>query len=407
MNGRNVQWMVRTLAIAGAGVAVLAALASAQIVSGVDPSARAGGMGGATGAIGWGGTPDLWANPALAATVPGFSIQTSAQQLLPEFASDLRLHSTSITATFAGLSFSSTGRPFGGTELRERDAILTLDTLRSIAVVPWAERSESRAAAISLASLADAVLALRGGAHPRVSEWADVGFGRRWKQRAQYGPFLTEGASASRDEGWYARVVPLDPRRGVDVPEGGLRLELAVAHAVIDARTSPAIPATAVAPLQRRDGAALHASWFGPSRRGAPGAAITDAFRGGGFGPPVDVTLAYERERDEPLPGRGPFGEVFPAGAGWTVNHYGLEATFFGLLTGRAGYIDDPSGEIRKPTFGFGACLPLGRGGEVRYDMGSVPQASGLEKRVTRHEVAVRLDPVARWFGPRSSAATP
>lgn len=398
MNGRNVQQVVRTLAIAGVLGCVFAGAAGAETVSAIDPSARAGGMGGATTALGWGGTPDLWANPALAAVVPGVTVQASAQRLLPGLANDLRMRSTSVTFTIAGLSYSTSGRPFGETTLRE-----LVPSFDGSPVVQWTEVLDSRGAAVSLASLADAIAALRGH-HGAIGEWGDFAYGRRWK-RSVPGGFFGAGSVSMRDEGWFARVVPLDPRRGADVPEGGLRLEFSLAHSVLDGEGTPGRPVSPPYALQHRDGAAAHVSWWGPSRGGAPGAAIADAFRGGGFGPPVDVTLAWERERAQRVAFRDVFGTEYPAGPGWTVNHYGLEATFFGLLTGRAGYIDDPSGEIRKPTYGFGACVPLGRGGEVRYDLGSVPQA--YPKRVTRHEVAVRLDPVARWFGPRSSAATP
>jgi hypothetical protein len=40
---------------------------------------------------------------------------------------------------------------------------------------------------------------------------------------------------------------------------------------------------------------------------------------------------------------------------------------------------------------------PAGRHGEVRYDFASWPQS--YPRRVFRHQVALRIDPLSRWFG--------
>ncbi len=55
--------------------------------------------------------------------------------------------------------------------------------------------------------------------------------------------------------------------------------------------------------------------------------------------------------------------------------HLGGELQVAGTLVGRAGYIHDPDGDIKSPTYGLGITIS-----KIRLDFASVPQASGLQR---------------------------
>ena len=360
---------------------LVASRAHAQEILLLDPSARAGGMGGASVAVGWGGTPNLWANPALVNASRGFGVQVTTQQLVPGLdGGDLPFATTRLTASIAGLGFSSTGRPLGGDELDFGPPFVALERVRADGF------------GLSAAGLVDAWFGARGR-NLRLSDYADVAWGRQWK-RLEVENVLAAFAVGAHDEGWYVRATPIDTRRGVNAPMGGLRIDVAYGHAELD-QGHPALSPGGLfglvpLPVMRRDGAAIHLLWLGPVRTGQPGAAFTDAFRGG-LSPVVNLTLAWDRERVERP------GFSFSEGSAYDVNHYGLEATVLRLLAARFGYLDDASGLITKPTWGFGLHLPVSRTADVRYDFASWPQS--YPRRVYRHEVALRLDPLARWMG--------
>jgi len=380
-------------------IATLAMLAGrgahAQYSVLLDPSARAGGMGGAASAVAWGGTPDLWANPALVTAAPGFGVQVTSEQLVPGLAPDLYFRTTRFTAACAGLGISSAGRPLGNIDLDYSG----MDELYN----SWAtmnagsERTWANSFGLSAASFADAVAGATGH-RARFADWGDVAWGRQWN-RVRSDGMLGVPLLSTYDEGWLLRLAPIDSRRHTSPSGGGVRIEFTYAHAERDAGRAnstvfdPFLPdGFEVLPLwhTRTDGGALRLAWFGPARGDAPGGAWADVFRGG-IGPLVDLTLACDHERvwlgqDERT-----------AMTNYVVSHYGAEATFVRALTARFGYVDDHDGAITKPTWGLGLCLPAGRHGEVRYDFASWPQS--YPRRVFRHQVALRIDPLSRWFG--------
>jgi hypothetical protein len=383
------------LAIAAAALALASACGGARAQTSVllDPSARSGGMGGASTAVPWSGTPNLWANPALVTAVPGFSAEVTTEQLVPGFAADVRFGTTRFVASFAGLGYSSSGRPLGAIDLDPG--------VFNPRGVPWtasyagAERVWADGFGVSATSLADAIAAATGH-RARFADWGDLAWGRQWK-RIRLDGYLGVPRASTYDEGWLARLSPLDSRRGAAPPVGGVRAEIAWGHAVLDASDArlewSGFPGLVQSPVWRvrRDGGAVRLAWYGPARGGAPGASFADAFRGG-LGPLLDLTLAVDHEHVF-LPGAG------YSGSDYRVRQYGAEATLVRVLTGRFGYVDDRTGGITKPAWGLGACLPLSRNGEVRYDFASMPQA--YPRRVFRHQVAVRVDPLTRWFGAR------
>jgi hypothetical protein len=399
MHRKSRRWERAGRVLAAATILLVCARGGARAQSSVllDPSARAGGMGGASVAVPWGGTPNLWANPALVGAVPGFSLQATTEQLVPGLDDDVRFSTTRFVASIAGLGFSSAGRPLGSIDLDY--GVSHAYGGPAVDVFGGAERIWADGFGVSAASLADAVAAAMGR-RARFADWGDVAWGRQWK-RIRLDGYLGTPQTSTCDDGWLVRLSPVDSRRGAAPPEGGMRLEFAYGHAVLDADDAllewSGVPVLTQAPVWRleRDGGAVHLAWYGPARGGEPGASFADAFRGG-LGPLLDVTLAADREHVlRP-------GDTNP-GADFVVRHYGIEATLMRVLTGRFGYVDDRTGGIAKPAWGLGACVPLSRNGEVRYDFASVPQA--YPRRVYRHQVAVRVDPLTRWFGSRSEGS--
>jgi hypothetical protein len=373
----------------------------AQGIEFVEPSARAGGMGGAGAAVGWNGALDTWLNPALAAGARGFAVQAASAQLLPGLEPDLHYRSTTLSVAYAGFAFSSTGRPFGGTSLVEPLHSIRVDPLGNVFFqYGWMESMSSNAAAVSAAGVADAALALAGHHGTRLADWADVSFGRSWKHAESSTGFYA-ASYAARDQGWAARAVPWDTRRGRRTPDGGTRLELGFGRSTINVLANPPFGLDGQIRRQERAGYAAHFTWWGPARGDSPGAAWTEAFRGG-FAPLVDLTLAYDHEGEYPLNTFDRRPDPAAALLPYTVSRFGLEATFARLVTARFGYVDDPAGDVRKPSWGAGACLPFRSLGELRYDFASVPQS--YERCVYRHEITVRFDPFLSGRGPRDGA---
>jgi hypothetical protein len=374
--------------------------ARAQFAQSIDPSARSGGMGGAAVAVDGGGTHDLWLNPALAATQPGVFVQSGTQQLVPGLALDLQHHATRIGASFAGLALTSSGRPFGGTTLVQPYVVAQPDTVGNWNGLGWDELVEARGAAISLAGVGDALWALAGRSGAPFSRRGDVAWGRQWKRVTSNAMFRQTSFSA-HDEGWFVRAVALDTRHGAGAGDGGARVELSWGSSTQDLDPSPSWGIGNGVALVDRAGGAVRFTWWGPQRSGEPGGAWADVFRGG-FSPLLDVVLAYDHQRTDPrIISRRPDPVLVGT---WTVEHYGIEATFSRIATARFGYVDDPSGGITKPAWGLGACLPLRHAGEVRYDFASWPQA--YDRRVYRHEVSLRLDPFARRGARRAGGGT-
>lgn len=58
----------------------------------------------------------------------------------------------------------------------------------------------------------------------------------------------------------------------------------------------------------------------------------------------------------------------------------GVEISFYDRLNFRAGYVDDPEGEIQAPTFGAGLDVNVSEDYLLRFDYSSVPQALDLER---------------------------
>ena len=75
------------------------------------------------------------------------------------------------------------------------------------------------------------------------------------------------------------------------------------------------------------------------------------------------------------------------------IDNAGWELTILNIFTIRRGDIDDPNGDIRGSTSGWGVGFELEGLGGFRYDRAEVPQASGLD-RVERSGFMVTLDPV-------------
>ncbi len=379
-------------------VALAVPRAGAQVLPGAETSARAGGMADAGAAVGWGGRLDLRANPALVALAPGITVTTEASDRLPGTGFDARLRETGFALSAFGVGLASAGRPWGGTDLAISS---TVQLAGGPEPIGWSERLEAKSAAISAAGLADGLGALLGLDGPHVGDWGDIAWGRTWKRATTDAPFLFWEQAVFRDEGWIARVVPIDTRRGSDVPGGGLRVEASFARTSLNGITGGSTALASLTDEEQRTGAGLHLTWWGPSRESAPGAGWIEPFRGAAS-PPVDVTLAWDRVTSTSRPSA--FLLIPSAVTSRVVHDLGAEVALFGLVSGRLGAVSDGPGGIQHPAWGWGARLPFGAYGELRYDFASLP--STFVKRPHRHELALRVDPLARWLRRPSGDAT-
>ena len=84
------------------------------------------------------------------------------------------------------------------------------------------------------------------------------------------------------------------------------------------------------------------------------------------------------------------FMDMLVEGDETQVNGYGAEWTYANLLSVRAGYKDDPEGDIQGTTWGFGFDLERAIGTPLSFDYARVPQAEDLDE-VDRFSLAIRF----------------
>lgn len=380
-------------AVPGALVLAFALAAPHAAPAGVlfHPSARAGAMGGASVAVPWGADADRWGNPAFVALANGFSVDVGEARVNPT-TGDARHRTTSVAVSYAGFGLWSAGRPFGANAVDDHGT----DPRNVPWMAPWPASpthadEESNAFAFSACGFASSVFALTGHVAPTWLARVDAAYGRRWNRS-----HVTSGLSAnpegvSRDEGWTVRTTPLW-RRGDDA-RSDVRVELAFGHALVGARRNDWEPG----PQTRSDGVAAHLAWRTRGHAPAIEAPGAGAFRRA-LEPSLDVTLACERADAVARILRRPDPAL--EGTRSRSRHYGFELVLDGALSARAGYVDDVDERVTKPSWGLGMRLPAGTGGEVLYDLGSEPQAG--TKRVWRHQLVLRIDPLARRRGARA-----
>jgi hypothetical protein len=353
----------------------------------IDTSIRAAGMGGATTAVTW-GEPGAWGNPATLAATNGIAWLEGNTRLLPALLQDSRFESRRFLLGGAGVGLSLMGEPVDdlGRARIDHGSEDGTDPIGN-PTGPWeiGERIESWGVGVSPLQVLNALRdALTPGAAPILPR-LDLGFGYQHKStRVVLAPGVVAEAE-NFDWGVSGRYAVLTG----DPAGRTTRVELSAGFAELNADESTefdfgasgnAGPSTRM----RRLGLATRAVLpfgAGSSGEGTPWtwwpAAVPSA---------VVLGLAYDRE-ERTAGGAGPKQDV---------DHWGLEASFMEILTGRMGYVNDPDGDIHDVTFGVGLRAPIGPWASLGYDWARMPQASGLE-RLDRHGWSAWIHPRAIW----------
>ena len=161
-------------AMALAGLVLSNAPTQAQFISSnwadeifVDPSIRSQGMGGASGAVFWGESPNDWANPALLGYRRGFQYEFAEL----DNGSLGHVSFGHVTVGFQGLAVSFAGRPFGfGGSDRHLNWYSTDDAF-------WTGHTRHQGIGVGLNVLEFAAFALRPVADvPEWHRWGDISF---------------------------------------------------------------------------------------------------------------------------------------------------------------------------------------------------------------------------------------
>jgi hypothetical protein len=311
-------------------------------------------------------------------------------QILPEILSDVTLESRRYLVGGAGLGFSLMGEPVSGMGRTRIDSkVEGTDPFGNPVAYEIFEQVEGWGVGVSPIQMLDAFRLQRDRDAPQWSQRADVSFGYQHKQTEV---LLAPGADASADNfdwGVQAQFAVLPGDREARQA----RLELGAGYAVLNADTDSrfVFPFFGSDPSTRmeRMGASVHASLpltgAGDDAAGPWGWWFATVPRA------LDLGLAYDRE-------------TLSAGTSpkVDVDHVGFEVSLMGVLAGRMGYVNDPSGDVQDMSFGFVVHVPVGPWASFGYDWASVPVAngSGLDPN-KRHGFAVWLHPVSWWRSTR------
>lgn len=349
----------------------------------LETSVRAAGMGGASAGVWW-GEPGVWGNPASLAEATGIRWIDGHTQLLPGLASDVSFDTRRLLVGGGGFGFSFMGSPIEGLGKLRLDygtSELTDPFGNPVGTFRSYEEVEAWGMGFSPFRVFDALrrLAGHGEPDPRPYDIA-VGLQRKHTVVAILPPSLGGTASGDTwDVGATGRFTLL-PGTDPDLPlefdvSGGISM-LNADDEEFDFGFDRAPPTRT-----RRIGLAMHAATRSPwsGGRNLPLRLFVGELR------PLEVGVAFDSDRNS-AGGKAPF---------YTVQHFGLEMTLLGVLTGRYGHYSDRAGQIVDDTFGYGVRLPIGPFGAVAYDHATVPQANGSGlPDVQRRAWSVWVDPV-------------
>jgi hypothetical protein len=399
----------RTLAVAAVLLAMLAPLAAlaGTARSGaralfLAPSVRASGLGGAGGALWWGGDPDDWANPALLPDHRGLRYGDMSVDLLPGVSDDTRFTSQRLTAAWGGVGVLAGGKlglADGG----------RLDMGRQLAVDeagdprgywhPWAE-TESFGVGLDLVWLAEAL----DWGPPAPERWR-LAIGHTWKTYTDLlapGELMLDSRDAgaevdTKDLGAHGRWRAIDTRDTADGwlrRHGGAQLDLAASWSRLnyDEASVVYIDDDQRDPIARVDRLAASARLAAAHLDlGAPDSWLGRL--GAGLSPLLSVGVVYE-QRDRVLPAERDGVRDWDD---WSdreqVTAYGVELTLANVFSYRLGHVDDDGNGIAGGSSGWSVGLDLGRVGGFRYDEATVPQSDGLDD-VTREGWTAFVDVV-------------
>ncbi len=402
------------LALTLGGAAQAVGPGAGAVILQFDPSARAGGMGGAGSAVWWGQAPDHWANPALLGYHRGLRYEFARHPLAQGIAPDIHFEAQRLTFGIAGIGLLATG---------PREYLLDMGWLQGTDELGQPTESyhsymvaRTWGVGISLAGLVDAVRLDPEGDGDGLSRHLDVAVGIVEKEFADFlapewlVPGGSSGTIADRDLGLLVRVTPLNtvgreeaaagPLGPIQALSGGLRLDLGYARSVQNSRERWIIHTDASQgdpmPKMHRRGVAVHLA-----------TGLPDRWRDGLTG----RRLGWVAESLTPLLSWGYAWDEVTAGIRWIEaeqrfefardesdqeHSRGWELSLANIYHIRRGRLRYSIGQVEGPTEGWGLSLPLGRFAGWRYDEARVPQAEGLP-RSWRRSWTVFFDGFELW----------
>ena len=360
----------------------------------IDVSIRSAGMGGASNALSWGDL-NYWGNPALLGYAQGVRYVHTHTQLVPGLAANVFLNSDVVQVGGGGVGAVFSGKPFdrGGVRLDYGQSEGRDETGNPTGTFGSWETVKSFGAGVSLMRTIESAVRLGGGRDLNWSRYGDVSAGMNWKDvTIVLAPTAAagRGSTSARDEGLHARVTPIDGFHS----ETGLpvRVDFAYGASVLSYNDDAIVTfinedqASPVTRHHRRGGAVrIAVGRLTVPARHAAGTLHRALVQG------LAPLLAYSYAMDHAELGGG-------SRIDYKTDGSGVEITLANVFTYRRGHYEDRSIQIDGDTWGWGAGLPLGSLGGVRYDDAHWPQAqdSGLQ-RVHRSQITAWVDPIELW----------
>lgn len=367
----------------------------------IDPSPRSAAMGGASGAVFWGGDSNEWANPALLGSRDGIRYQWSEATLSAEIPSDEHVRSRRLVLAYGGIGLCIAGAPIDGLGGARFDGRLLLgfdNNLNFLGYFSYAESVEAVAGGVSLLTATERFGALTHWFRlPGISRYGDLSLG--WGAK-QISSGYTPRHVILHDVGGLLRLTPYNSleRAGLWAPldrRVSLRLDLAYGYSRLNEGNGTLFSweAGRVEPVPElaRRGLAARAIL------GIPRATV-QSLAGGRFGwllnfisPSISLGGGWDRirpTRREISTGTRSIGPM--------IRRSGWEVSLANVFSVRGGRIDDPDAGIQGTTSGFSLGIECVDVGGFRFDRASVPREPG-RSRVGQEGFAAYVDPVGLW----------
>lgn len=330
-----------------------------QDVTLLDPSIPSAGMAGATVAVYWLDTPNVWINPALASFQRGIRYRYGTTELASSAAGDVTLQSHQIFVGGYGIGLEISGKPvepMGEIRLEFPRVTLTGDVVRSY------EEVHALAFGVDLFSLLASLQAAKGTEPSPILRQVSLAVGHTWKDILRDRGRFTE--SDARDLGALVRVAPVDQIGGSEGAGSDTRYRLELAGGYSEQNNVGRLST-------RRIGTSVRLTM-------APGAARAGFIRDYGT-PSIAFGLAWA-VREEDLSS--------------DTNHYGAEMSLWDLVYLRGG-LDDLGG-LRRAAAGAGIALTYRKAIGVRLDY-AWNERTGDQVDWSRFQATAFLDPSRLW----------
>jgi len=385
---RSTRTSVSVLLVALVITAVTTAPALAQTGSGalstfLDPSISSAGMGHAGAALFWEDDRNDWANPALLGYEKGIRYSHAKIPLIPDVVDDISFNVDRVALGWCGIGVSLAGKPIkrlGGYRLDYEPAEVTDSLGNVIGTYRGHETVRQFGVGVSVLRVIDAVRRHGGHSPSTLGRYVDLSLGHTWKKiEVDLLPFPSgRGEGAERDRGALLRLTPIGARYE-GKPEEGVGIKFEVAGAFVQRNyTDNFVSSNSFADEVFQEqivAAAPRLSFLFPVHHHV----VWDFLK-----PTISLGGTWEQAKFKS-------GDLQFNG---DVTRTGQEIEVLGLLSGRHGFVDDPFGNIKNDTWGWGAHLQYRGIIGARYDWAQTPEAVFLWQAVKRHGWTFQIDPI-------------